>query len=245
MRKFWKTIGGRCIYQSPNGIRIIDNYFFRWLMFDSLALQTLINKHSPKKSGLYYVDVLSLAAREKPGNCCLLGLGGAGIAHALAPYLKAYTLTAIEQSQEIIDIAARFFMTNTLANLDIIHSEASLFVSDCHTTFQHVMVDLFNANNFPDSCNNDDFFMNCRRILLPEGILAVNLANQSEQWTLFSKIKHLFNGMTVIIPVKKCANLIVLASKSDNLSSLLALLDDCKDIKRLVWDEQWGCMGQY
>lgn len=214
-------------------------------MFDSHALQTLINTHCLQKAGLFYVDILCLAAREQPGNVCLLGLGGAGVAHALAPHLNAFKLTAVELSQEVIDIAARFFMTNTLNHLDIIHNEASLFVGHCKTLFQHVMVDLFDAKSFPDTCHKDDFFINCRRILLPEGILAVNLANQTEQFALFNKIRQAFNGITVMIPVKNCANIIVLASKSDNLSSLLALLKNSKMIKQLVWDAQWGCIGRY
>lgn len=245
LRKLWKTIGGRCLYQSPNGSRVFDNYLFRWLMFDSSALQTLIYRNAPHKAGLYYVNALCLAAQKKPGNACLLGLGGAGVAHALAPYLNAFTLTAIELNQEIIDIAAQFFMTNELRNLEIIHREANLFVTHCDRQFQHIMVDLFNANSFPEPCNNDDFFSHCRRILLPEGILAVNLANKREQLALFSKIKHSFNGITVIIPVKKCANMIVLASNSHNISSLLTLLKNCTQIKRLVWDRQWGCIAEY
>jgi spermidine synthase len=239
----WRTIGGRCIYHSATGIRIFENYFFRWLKFDSEALQTLLFRLAPQYAGLNYVKTLVFLAKEMPGYSCMLGLGGGGVAHALSPFIANFPLTAIEYNQEVIQVAARFFRTEKLHNLNIIHSEANKFVSTSTQQFQHVIVDLFNANSFPASCYTQEFFAHCQRILNPGGFLAVNLANRHEQRPIFEMIKKQFCGATVAIPIKNCANLVIFACNSNKISPLLNLFKNSHQLKRLTWDETWGCVA--
>ena len=240
----WKILGGRCLYDASSGVRVFDNYFFRWLQLDSDALQTVLNKFYPQKAGLNYINALVFMARGTPGDCCMLGLGGAAIAHALSPYMANFKITAVEFNSEIIRLAPRFFMTDRLANLEIIHDEASAFVSHSSQSFQHIMVDLFNANSFPGSCNNEQFFADCKQRLCPGGTLAVNLANRHEQKPIFELIKKQFSGATVAIPIKNCANLIVVATKDCSITPLLNHFKNSKQLKQLAWDEIWGCVAE-
>ena len=87
----WKTFAGRCIYASPNGAKVYQNLRYRWLTLGSDAIQTLLHRYQPQHFGLNYVNQLTFAAKHTPGDSCLLGLGGAGVAHALAPYLGSST----------------------------------------------------------------------------------------------------------------------------------------------------------
>lgn len=240
----WKTLGGRCLKRTANGARIYDNYFFRWLTLDSDALQTVLNKFHPHKAGLNYINALIFMARETPGDCCMLGLGGAAIAHALSPCISGFRISAVEYSDEIINLAAQYFMTDLLSNLDVIHEEASVFVNNCPQQFKHLMVDLFNAESFPATCYNDHFFANCKRLLLPGGFLAVNLANRSEQRPIFDMIKKQFASSMITIPIKKCTNLIVIATKNDSITPLLSIFRQSKQLKKLTWDEYWGCVAE-
>lgn len=240
----WKIIGGRRIYRTESGISVYDNYFFRWLKINSEALQTVINKFIPQKAALNYVQPLIFAAKQKPGNCCMLGLGGAGVAHALAPFVRDFTITAVELNPEIIYIAAHFFMTGKLPNLTIIHEDASSFVSHNNQQYNHILVDLFNAHAFPDACYNEAFFEHCRRMLLPGGILAVNLANREEHRPIFNLIKKQFAQSTLAIPVKGCANLIVMASKSNRVKNMLDLFTASNQLEQLSWSEKWGCIAK-
>lgn len=238
-------MAGRCIYQSDSGIRVFDNFFFRWLTFDSSALQSLLCRFMPRYGGLNYIHPLIFAAKQHPGPCCMLGLGGGGVAHALAPLISDYGLTAVECHQEVIDVAATFFMTHSIPNFHTIHEDASVFVASTPQLFQHVLVDLFNANRFPESCNNEQFFAHCHRLLLPEGILAVNLANRKEQRPIVEMIQSQFSHATVILPVKNCANIVVFASKNNKIMSLLTLFKSSQQLKRLTWDEQWGTVAEF
>lgn len=238
----WKTLGGRCIYQGPGGAKVYQNFLYRWLTFESKAIQTLINPRKPAKPGLEYIRHLTLATRLRPADACLLGLGGAGVAHYLNGLLETLELHAVEYNPEVIDIANSYFMATRLNHLKIIEQDASLFVKQSATRYQHLMIDLFDAHSFPDHCNTDSFFLDCRQLLLPDGILAVNLANPQEQWPVFTHIRKVFDQRTVVLPVKKSSNMIVLAVNHDSLTPLLEMIKNSQCLKNLAWNTQWGCI---
>ena len=240
----WKTFAGRCVYRSSTGVRVFQNFFFRWLKFDGTALQTVLNRYFPHRPALQYIKSLVLAAQLQPGNCCMLGLGGGGAAHALSSSLEDFQLTVVESNSEVIDIAKRFFMINNLKNVHIVHQDASIFLQQTTLQFQHLLVDLFNVEAFPQQCNTEQFFAHCKHSLLPGGILAVNLANRHEQWPVFKLIRQQFLSATVALPVKNCPNMIILACKSETVTTLLDLLKHSKKLKRLAWDRQWGCIAE-
>lgn len=237
----WKTLFGHCIYKSPQGTRIIQNPFFRWLEFDkSDAYQTVLNRRHPEKPGLEYIKQFTLAVEIQPAETCMLGLGGAGAAHALAPVLGSIPLTAVESNAEVIELAALFFMTEQLYNLQIFHQDASIFVHQEQKQFQHLLVDLYNTDAFPPHCANEDFIAHCKKRLLPNGILAVNLANRHEQWPVFQLIKTQFAHATLALPVKYCDNMIIFARNGDSILPFLDLLKEKKGLNRTSWDAQWG-----
>ncbi|VEG90415.1 spermidine synthase [Legionella spiritensis] len=238
----WKTLGRRCIYRSE-GIRIYDNLFFRWLTFDTRPIQTLINKWYPHRPELHYIKPLVFMAQQLPGDCCLLGLGGAGVAHVLAKPLNRFTITAVEMEAEIIHLASRYFQIDKRVNLSIVHQEASQYVRENHSIFRHVIVDLFNASSFPESCHNPEFFAHCKRLLMENGVLAVNLANQQEHKPIFDFIRRIFPGNTVVLPIPESANMVILAQKNETANTLTDFLKSTSHLKHLAWDPRWGCMA--
>lgn len=236
----WETLGGQCIYEIPNHAKVYQNLRYRWLTLNSQAIQTLLNRKYPEKPGLKYAKHLSFAVQRLPAECCLLGLGGAGLAHALSPYLGDAPLLAIEHDKHIIAIAKRYFMTDRISNLIIQEDDAERFVTTTTKKYQHLMIDLFDAHSFPKHCHTESFFLNCQRLLLPEGILALNIANQNEQRPLFDHVRTLFQQRTVSCPVKGTSNVVVLASNSPSIQPLLTLLRSAPSLKCLIWDAEWG-----
>ncbi|CAM2988355.1 spermidine synthase [Legionella worsleiensis] len=240
----WKTKFGHCIYTSSSGFQVFENPGYRWLTLGSSALQTVINKRKPYKPILRYLPSLSLMTRHYPENCCVLGLGGGGIAHMLFHNNPNQPITAVECSEEIIQIAKQFFMVQRLTNLKIIHQNAEDFLQEKNFEYKHLIVDLYDAHHFPQECATDDFFNSCRNSLKEDGFLAVNLANYKEQWALVQTIKQHFTA-TIIIPVKHCANLIVIASRNSSKEILMDSIVATKEIKKLVWTHSWGLVGEY
>lgn len=229
----WKTKFGRCIYTSPSGYKVYENLFYRWLTFGSKALQTLINRHNPQKPGLYYLPALTLMARHYPAPTCLLGLGGAG-----AALMLSQSVVAVDCSAEIIDIAKRFFIDDRLKNLNIIEANAQDFIKTTEETYSHLLIDLYNAYQFPPECNNEQFFAACRNKLGNKGILSINLANPYEQWTIYQLVKKYFYH-TLVIPVSKSANMVIIASNNE----FIERIKETKEIKKMMWIEPWGIVG--
>lgn len=239
----WKTFWANCIHESTKGIYVYENLLFRWLRFKGTALQTLLNRYFPHRPALYYVNPLTLFVRLNPGSCCMFGLGGAGVAHALSPFNKI-KLTVVEYDSEVINIAKQFFFLDKLENLEVIHQDAQVFAMQTDRKFQHILVDLFTDEVFPEQCNSEEFFSHCRRILTSDGILAVNLANRNEQWPIFQLLRKNFQNATLAISVKKSANIIIFATKQNSVNYLTEKLRQNKTLKRLFWDEKWGCIAE-
>ncbi len=236
----WKTFAGRCLYQSPEGIRVFQNLLFRWLKFDSKALQTVLNRYAPQIPQLMYIKGLIIPVQLQPDNCCMLGLGGGGVAHALDSILKGAKLDIIENSLSVINVAKRFFMIDRLQNINLIHEEANSFVKNCKVKYQHLLIDLYTADSFPEQCANKDFFISCKKILKPEGILAINLANTKEHFALFQIIQEQFPNATIALAFRETNNLIIYAQNGSTISPFLNALKKNYKIKKLGWTKRWG-----
>ncbi len=240
MRALWKTKFGRCIDQMP-GVYVYQNFFYRWLTFDSQAIQTLIHRYQPHRHSLRYLIPFSLGVRTKPGTCCLLGLGGGGVVHKIQPYLKDKTITAVELDQNVIQMAYKHFMLESLENLKVIHQDAYLFIKTSQYQYMHILVDLYSAHHFPLSCQNADFFACCKQRLCENGIISMNLASIQDAWQILQHIRLIFGQNTLCIPVKGTANMVILAMHSSNMYFNWWL--QVKTLKKIIWDSQWGHVG--
>ena len=186
---------------------------------------------------------MALMPSISPGNCCLLGLGGATLPHAIAPYLKHFSLVAVENNLEVIKVAKCHFKANEINSLTIVHDEASNFIKKNDTLFDYILIDLFDAKNFPISCFNNAFFIDCKRALKPEGILALNIANPEDQSEMLELIKNCFPSISLSILFKRSNNRVVLAINGASLMPIINRFSTSKAIAKLTWDECQGYLA--
>jgi spermidine synthase len=241
----WKTIFGRCIYQSRSGFKVFQNSRYRWLTIDNKILQTLINRHRPETACLKYIDLLTQMVKIFPGNCCLLGLGGAGIVHALQHKLGDNQIIAVENSPEVIEIAHQYFNLKSLPTLTVINENAQDFIQrTTENQFHHLIVDLHNGEDYPEECCNELFFSQCKTLLKADGILTMNVLNIQTKHSLFAEIKNQFRHCTLVIPVKNTSNTLIFATNSSSPKPLLQHLVQKGLIQKVVWDQTWGLIAQ-
>lgn len=145
----------------------------------------------------------------------------------------------------MIRIAEQFFMLKELQNTRIISEDANRFLQKSEQTFPHIIVDLFTDNNFPLSCQSAEFFSNAYHLLEEEGVLAVNLANSEEHWSLFQLIRTQFSKATLVFPIPKSANLVILAKKSASIVPFATKLKDRKHIKQVNVSKRWGNWAEF
>jgi spermidine synthase len=240
----WKTKFGKCIYVSPSGYKVYQNFFYRWLTLGSSALQTVINRHNPQKPVLYYIPVLTLMARKFPGTCCVLGLGGASVPQLLISENTDQNIVVIDNSEEVIQIAKQFFMVDSIPGLTLIQQNANDYLRECTNQYKHLIIDLYDANHFPAECNNEEFFIHAKNRVTHDGFLAINLANYKEQWPVYQFIKKHFKNI-LVIPVKKSANMVIIASADENHGHFMNQIESSHQFKRIVWMDSWGFVGKY
>lgn len=237
----WKTYLGKCIHESPSGFRVWQNIAYRWLTFDDNVYQSIINRSHPERGGLKYIDPFTRMARAFPGDSCLLGLGGASVAHVLFQSLVNLRMDAVDNSQDVINIATRYFKIAPLKNLNVIHQSAEKFVQSTSERYQHLLVDLYGTDDYPLECSHEVFFAHCKALLKPDGIMAVNLIDLHEKKAIFQFIRNQFDSCTLVVPVAGTTNTIVFASTACNQRIFLEKIQFM--MKRLVWDSIWGCVG--
>ncbi len=239
-----KTTFGQCLFESSSGLRVYQNAWYRWLTFGNNILQSVINRRHPENAGLKYIIPLTQMVLAFPGDCCLLGLGGAGVAHTLYPALSTSRVVAVDSCLEVINIARQYFMTSRILNLTTVHLQASTFVQSPSASYQHLIIDLHNGNDYPIECNNDAFFTDCKAMLNPEGILAINLINIKDKIQLLQRIRTIFNHYTLIVPIKGTTNTLIFAFNLLPSDLFLKRIEKMKWIKNLVWDTTCGLIGQ-
>ena len=245
MTRYWKTLAGRCIYRSDDALSVHQNLGYRWLVFNhqTETLQSLINRHFPHKPALPYLLPFTYAVRTAPEAACLLGLGGGGVAHYLAPYLRTPPLIAVENNTHVIELASAYFMTNTLNTLTIVAQDAQEFVMQYPGDYQHILIDLYTAQGFPTSCHTIDFFAACKRILRPNGILALNLPDFHHNLSVFQSLRSVYQHATVCIPIASTSNMIILAAHDHHL--LQTLIYTNPQLKQFLWDSALGYMARF
>lgn len=243
MSAFWKTRFGHCIYQTTN-ISVYQNLFYRWLTFTSPAIQTLINRHQPHQLSLQYLKPFTLGVRTNPGPCCLLGLGGGGVIHATQPYLQRNPITAVELNEQVIQIANKHFMLEKIKNLEIIHQDANLFINTTQQQYQHLLIDLYLDNGMPACCEDADFLNYCQQILLKNGLISMNFAYIEDAWRVLKQLKRQLGQNTLCIPVKGTANMVIVSSQMLLSDNWFEQWLQSGELKRIIWDSQWGYLGQ-
>ena len=72
----------------------------------------------------------------------------------------------------------------------------------------------------------------------------MNLANYEEHWPILNIVREHFKNI-LIIPVKKCANVIIFASLNPNYQDFIDKVKKSHPLKKIVWMEAWGFVGHY
>lgn len=235
----WKTFRGQLLHDTALGAIVYQNRSYRWLSFGGGGIQTCIHRRYPENPVLSYIKPFIAAARISPGDLCLLGLGGAGVLHALAPYCLEMNTHAVESNATVIQLASDYFMLERLPSLCVEHQDAAQFLKTSSGGYQHLLVDIFTENGFPEQCRSLSFFEDCKRVLLRSGVLAFNLVDLKREALLVRHIRDVFQGATLILPIKKTSNVVMLAVNGASIMSIIEKLH----LKKTIWRPQLGYIG--
>lgn len=241
-----KQFKGRCIYQYSNGeypVEVFDNWRFRWLRFGSHYIQSVIQKRNPHRPMLSYMTRLCLLCSPLPSKTLLLGLGAGAMVHYLQ-HNYSNDITAVELDTNIANIAKDYFKLDE-NNLTINIEDANCHVKKTTEKYDNILIDLFDDTNFPTSCNNNEFFQQCKRLLKPKGILSLNIVNYPQQKKLLEFIKLTFNNQSLALPVADYGNLIIHASPDQSMLEIAQQLIKEKKLTNIEWNPMLGLMAYH
>jgi spermidine synthase len=218
---------GRCIFRSKQKIEVYANSKFIWIQFNTRFIQSMIIKKKPHRVVLPYLHHFLLFTKLFPGNICLLGLGGGCAIHLLKPLLKEHTITAVELHEDMIHIAKNF-----------ICDSAEHFMSRNTRQYQHLLVDLGDADGFPIPCKTEKFIRDCYHALTIQGQLMINLTHFSDVEFFKPIIKQLFNENPLIIEAD--GNWIISINKNTSKKKIIHMLEYTGHVKSLNWHPGHG-----
>lgn len=141
-------------------------------------------------------------------------------------------MTSIEISGEVIEIYKKHFSADGQAN--IVKEDAQLAISQ-YLKQDLLVVDLYHEQASPQFLNDQTFYLNCFKALIPDGLLVLNLLPQSELQTqhILSILEELTGHQPRQFSVPEYKNRIIMSSRVG-----LPKLDD--DHKLLTTTKKFG-----
>lgn len=109
----------------------------------------------------------------------VLGIGGGTVIELLARQYPNATITAVDIDKTMIDIAKRYFRSDSIANLRVVCGDAKVFVRSC-SRYDLVIVDLFIGPKIPEFVSSLPFLKSLYAIITSDGHCCINYLRELE-----------------------------------------------------------------
>lgn len=161
----------------------------RWFEYGGFSIQSVMNKHLSTKilTPVSRSLLLFLLFKKTPLSILNLGLGGAALERALVT-IPNLTLTAVEASQSIIDMATSYF--NLPKQVKVFCQKAEQYIDQTTEVYDVVICDLFIGEKSPDFLFSSNFYEQIANITTEQAVLMINIQADTNQ--------ELFNALSAI-----------------------------------------------
>lgn len=185
---------------------------YRWFEYAGTSMQSIMSLSHPAQIIMPVTHSFLLFLLIKPSalNILNLGLGGGAIERCLAQY-SALSVTSIEASPAIIEMAKRYFLLPKQAN--VICAKAEDYIEACGQQYDVVLSDLFVGEQNADCLFEEGFYRQLAHIMNHRGLVLINLYVTSEKVLIevMLIIKKYF-PFVALIEFKAFSNLVLIAS---------------------------------
>ncbi|HKP01349.1 MAG TPA: fused MFS/spermidine synthase, partial [Nitrospiraceae bacterium] len=162
-------------------VRIRDDDLFRYLILDR-TYHAVMWKADPVALFLPYSQLMvaSLALVPEPKRGLILGHGGGSLAKWLAARWPELELDVVEIDPAVVRMAEEYFSYHPPPQHHVHVRDARVFLNSTKRTYELIWVDAFARQMIPFHLTTVEFFAELRAHLVPNGVLAVNLASSGE-----------------------------------------------------------------
>ena len=188
-----------------------------------LTQQSAMSLARPERLIFHYERLMALAfvLTSRPERALLLGVGGGAMARYAAVAFPQTKLTLVERSDEVIDIAGRWFGLDG----EIIRADAHAFLGRSRNTWDTILVDLYDAGGVVTPPKG--FWERCAARLSGDGLIAVNwadFAGPDHGRAQAERLAALFPYALYVTPRRRGDNLVQFVSRAklpENLDEAL------------------------
>ena len=193
---------------------ILETPSERRLYFTPDAVQSAMSLDEPDTLMLIYTRKMMsfLLFNPNPWHIVMLGLGGGSLPKFCHRHLPKTQITVVEIDADVIALREEFHVPPDDHRFRIVHEDGARFLSKLPGPVDVILVDAFDRISVSPALGGADFYATAAQRLSPSGVLAVNLAGDSDRYaTHITRIRAALGGSTLILPVEAEGNLLVFA----------------------------------
>jgi spermidine synthase len=209
---------GALIYKnhgSGHFLEIRDNGDHRSLYFNSDHLQGQMSLATPEKLVISYTwyMLMALLLSRQPKRILVLGIGAGSFIRFFLHHFPECMIDAVDNSQNVISAAKKFFQISQQTNLSIYHSDGFLFLQETQgIKYDIILVDAFDKKGMAPTIYDAPCLALMQKQLTRGGVISCNL--WSSEKTQLRQIKTILADQflgNVYLPVPDRANVISLS----------------------------------
>lgn len=224
------------------------------LHFSIDQLQSRMCTSRPDELELDYTKTMMgfLLLNRRPRHIAMIGLGGGSLAKFCYRHLPETKITVVEINPLVIALRKDFLVPDDNERFKVIEADGADFVRDADAEFDVLLVDGYDQQGQAPQLGSQHFYENCSRVLMDQGVMAVNLHAYHLTYELFvDRINRSFDSNTAEVAANKDGNTIVFAGKNipisaqgmrKNIDAEYFALDHLKSLKavfqKIAWDWQ-------
>ena len=189
-----------------------ENLHYRWFEYGGKFAQSLMHLTEPDKilTPIYESLLFFLLLNKQPVNVHNLGLGGASFERSLMG-LPQVSITSVEASQAIIDMAKRYFYLPL--NTTVVCQTAETFIARATMQYDVIICDLFIGDKTPDFLFNINFYQQLKKISADMVTVMINVQVETDEQLIRASLairKHF--PYVVLMEFDGYANIVIMCS---------------------------------
>jgi spermidine synthase len=192
------------------------------LHFSICEIQSRMKLDDPWALDIEYTRTMMgfLLFQPAPRHITMIGLGGGSLAKFCYRYLPGAHIHVVEINPHVIALRSDFKVPPDDRRFRVIHGDGAQFVRYRSVRSDVLMVDGFDSSGQPSRLCSQRFYDDCFEMLLPGGMLAVNLHSGHRHYdALVARIGRSFGASVLVVDDGEASNSIVFACKGHALDA--------------------------
>ena len=192
------------------------------LHFSISEIQSRMKLDDPWALDIEYTRTMMgfLLFQPDPRHIAMIGLGGGSLAKFCYRHLPGARIQVIEINPHVIALRDEFHVPPDDHRFSVVQGDGAHFVRYRSTRTDVLIVDGFDSGGQPSRLCSQRFYDDCHEMLLPGGLLVVNLhSGHRHHDTFVERIRRSFGGSMLVVDDGDSSNSIVFACKGHALDA--------------------------